>query len=280
MRSSEPGPELNHLGSIESMNKWCLLLCLWLCHSQVLAEKPAQVMLFGTFHFQDAGLDVVKSEDVNVMAEAPQLYLQELAERLAAWGPTEVLLEYDPAEDEMINQRYQDYLDGKFQLPANEIYQLGFRVARLAGLKRVHSFDNRDIEWQAQAMFDYAKAHDSPEMNTFNEIIEAFTAEDTQARASLPLGDLLKRANDPQQDRLNMDLYIATNSIGAGDGFVGADAAASWWQRNFRMYAKVQKLAGPGKRTLVLGGAGHIAILRQFLGIDRRLQGSDIRDYL
>jgi hypothetical protein len=187
------------------MKKLCLVLCLLLFQVHAQAEEPGQVMLFGTFHFKDAGLDVVKSADVDVMAEAPQQYLQELAERLAAWGPTEVLLEYGPEDDELVNQRYRDYLADDFELPANEIYQVGFRVARLAGLKAVHSFDDREIEWQAEAMFEFAKQHDSPEMKVFNEIIETFTREDAQARATLPLGDLLKRANDPELDRLNME---------------------------------------------------------------------------
>ena len=30
--------------------------------------------------------------------------------------------------------------DGKYELPANEIYQLGFRIARLSGVERIASF--------------------------------------------------------------------------------------------------------------------------------------------
>jgi hypothetical protein len=249
-----------------------------------LASEPSQaegqVLLMGTFHFQDAGLDVVKVEDFNVMEEEPQQYLQQLAQRLAGFRPTHVLLEYSPENEEVVNQSYHDYLAGEFELPTNEIYQVGFRVARLAGLERVHSFDNRDIEWQAEGLFEYAEKHNPPEMQAFNEIIESFTREDAQARATMSLRDLLIRANDAEKDRLNMDLYLATNPIGAGEGFEGADAAASWWHRNFRMYANIQKQAGPDQRVLVLGGSGHIAILRQLLAIDRRLQAVDVHDYL
>lgn len=235
------------------------------------ANEPAQVMLIGTFHFSNPGKDAVKVDDVDIFDEASQQYLQQFAERLAEFKPTRVLLEFDPADEELINQRYTDYLAGTYELGTNEIYQLGFRIARQSGLKTVQSFDHRELQWQADAMFEYAKLHDSAEMKTFNELIERFTKAEAQARANENLRGLLMRSNDAESDRLNMDLYLATNAIGAGDGYSGADASASWWQRNFRMYANIQKVAQPGERVIAIGGSGHMAILKQLLAIDQRL---------
>lgn len=245
-----------------------------------VAAEPARVMLFGTFHFQDPGKDMVKVEDVNVLSGENQEYLEALTGRLAGFEPTVVLLEYDPDNDGTVNERYRAYLEGGFELPANEIYQLGFRIAKKAGLERVHSFDHRELHWNPQPMFDYAEQHDSAEMERFNRLIEEFTAQETQARRTMALGGLLMRANDPQLDRLNMDAYLTTNPIGAGDGWAGADATASWWQRNFRMYAVIQQHAQPGERIIAIGGQGHTAILKTLLEIDRRLQAVDVRPYL
>jgi len=261
------------------MNKTLIALATFLLSMNLQATEPAQIMLFGTFHFQDAGLDVVKSKDIDIFATDAQQYLQELTQRLAGFKPTKILLEYDPESDELVNQRFRDYLAGNYELAANEIYQLGFRIAKEAGHERVYSFDNRGVEWQAEAMFEYAKQHDSPEMKTFNDIIKTVTAEGEKARATLSLRELLMRANDPDQERINMDLYLATNPIGAGDGYSGADASASWWHRNFRMYANIQKLTGPGERIIAIGGTGHLAILKQFLEIDRRLESTAVVEY-
>jgi hypothetical protein len=257
-----------------------LILSISLSCVAAQADEPAQVMLFGTFHFQDAGLDVVKLKDVNVMTAESQEYLQGLAERLASFEPTRVLLEYNPDNEELMNERYQAYLAGEFELPTNEIYQLGFRIAKLAGNTRVYSFDNREIEWQAEALFEYAKENNSPEMDTHNEMMRALTEEGEQARANLSLGELLVRVNNPEQERINMDSYLVTNAIGANDGYSGATASASWWERNFRMYANIQQQATPGQRIIALGGAGHTAILKQLLQIDSRLQGVDVIPYL
>jgi len=248
-------------------------LTLFLLALSAHAAEPARVMLVGTFHFQNPGLDVVKSQDMDIFTEESQSYLQAFTARLAGFKPSRVLLEYSPEEDEVINERYREYLAGNDDLPANEIYQLGFRIARESGNDRVYGFDQRDIEWQADAMFAYAGKHDSPEMAAFNQIIGQITADDKKARATMPLRELLIRANDPLQDRINMDLYLVTNAIGAGDGYAGADAAASWWRRNFRMYANIQRLAQPDERIIAIGGSGHMAILKQLLSIDRRLQG-------
>jgi hypothetical protein len=243
------------------------------------AAEPAKVMLIGTFHFKNPGLDTVKVKDIDIFDETSQLYLQQFAKQLAAFKPTRILLEYNPENEELINQRYAGYLAGSYELGANEIYQLGFRIASQAGLQSVQSFDHRELEWQADAMFEYGKLHDSPEMKTFNEIIERHTKEEEQARATYGLRELLMRSNDDQNDRLNMDLYLATNAIGAGDGYSGADSSASWWHRNFRMYANIQKVAKPGERIIAIGGSGHMAILKQLLTIDQRLSEEKVDGY-
>ena len=261
------------------MSRFLTALILSLISVPLPAAQPAQVMLFGTFHFKDAGLDTVKVKDIDIFTGENQAYLEALTQRLQGFKPTRVLLEYNPDNDEAINERYREYLAGNYELGANEIYQLGFRIAKLAGHERVYSFDNREVGWEAEAMFEYAKKHDSPEMTTFNQIIETFTAESEQARATMSLKQLLQRQNDPENERMNMDLYLATNAIGAGDGYSGAISSASWWERNFYMYANIQKLAEPGERIIAIGGTGHMAILKQLLAIDRRLEGVPVDPY-
>jgi regulator of RNase E activity RraA len=100
-----------------------------------------------------------------------------------------------------------------------------------------------------------------------------------QAHKTLTLKQLLLRANDAEQDRLNRSFYLMTNHVGEGENFVGADATASWWHRNFRMFAVIQRYAQPGERVLVIGGQGHVAILKLFLDDDER-RAVDVTSYL
>lgn len=261
------------------MNKILIAILSLLFNWPLMAAEPARVMLIGTFHFANPGKDAVKVDDVDIFTDEAQAYLQAFTKRLAAFKPTHVLLEYDPENEALINQRYKEYLAGKYELEANEIYQLGFRIAQQAGLPAVQSFDEREVQWQAESMFEYVKLHDAPEMKDFNEMISNITRDEKTARASMGLPQLLQRANDPAEDRRNINLYLVTNPIGAGDGWSGADASASWWQRNFRMYANIQKAARPGERIIVIGGQGHTAILKTFLQTDSQLEGVPVDGY-
>ena len=93
------------------------------------AQNAPKVMLFGVFHFANPGLDVVKTDQINVITPENQAYLDGLADRLAEFKPTKILLEFEPARDAELQQRLTGYRDGSFELTSNEVYQLGFRIA-------------------------------------------------------------------------------------------------------------------------------------------------------
>lgn len=231
------------------------------------AAAPAEVLLLGVFHFANPGRDVVKTDVIDVLAEGNQAYLEALTDRIAARRPTAVLLEYDHADDERVNARYQQYLAGEYALGVNEIYQLGFRIARKAGLDRVHGYDEREVHWDAEPLM--ARLDEMPVRRAaLDARMEAAGAEISEMHRTQTLPEALRRLNGAELDRWNRSLYVATNDVGAGDGFEGARASASWWHRNFRMYGIVQTHATPGTRVVAIGGQGHTAILRVLLGDD------------
>ena len=245
-----------------------LLVALCLSFQVSADEKPAaEVMLIGLFHFANPGLDSVKSEVIDVMTPENQRYLEALTDRIAAFEPTAVLLEYDRANDERMNERYRAYRAGDYELGVNEIYQLGFRIAHKAGLDRVESFDEREVHWDAGPMME--KLEELPARKlALDDTIAEMSADMGRLHATLSLAELLTHFNQPEVDAENKGIYIATNDIGVGDGFEGARASASWWHRNFRMYAQLQRFAGPGARVVAIAGQGHTAILRDFLRDD------------
>ena len=118
------------------------------------------------------------------------------------------------------------------------------------------------------------------ELKKFQDLIAAITEKEMQAHSSMTLQELLVHYNEAETDRENKAIYLSTNSVGAGDGFVGADAAAGWWNRNFRMYANIQKHLKPGARLIVIVGAGHSAILRDLADIDPDVTVESVMPYL
>ena len=247
---------------------------------QVTPPAPAKVMMMGVFHFANPGRDMVKSDVINVMSKDNQAYLDGLATRMAVFQPTDVLLECDPSEQARFQKNFEDYGNGTFTLTSNEIHQIGFRVAKAAGIDKVTCFDEGNVGWDAEPLFNYIKKNEPETQAAMDAMYTSLSERRNHEQSTLTLPQLLKLTNDAARDRENKDLYIRTNSVDAGGSFAGADASASWWHRNFRMYANVQKAATPGHHVLVVAGAGHTAILKDLLAIDSQRQSEDVTGYL
>jgi len=241
----------------------------------------AEVMMIGTFHFSSPGNDMVKVDHLDVMDGQSQTYLDEFATRLVAeFRPTVVLLEYNPENDATIQEEYAGYQAGSYELAVNEIYQMGFRIAKAAGNVPIESFDEREIGWEAGRLFETMPTT-APEIEAALEKTYAdLTAQSNEDHATKSLQQLLGQTNDPEADQANKDLYLMTNVVSTNGEYEGALASSSWWHRNFRMYAKIQAHAKPGARILVIGGQGHTAILKDFLATDSRIKGVDVRPLL
>lgn len=248
--------------------------------ADVNSPAPAKVMIMGVFHFANPGRDMVKSGVINVMTKDNQAYLEGLATRLAGFLPSDVLLECEPSEQAELQKKFDSYKSGTFTLTSNETYQIGFRVAKAAGLDKVTCFDEGNVGWDAEPMFDYIKKHDPAMQGSMDAMFKSLSERSEREQSTLSLPRLLQLTNDAAGDRENKGMYLLTNAVDAGGSFAGADASASWWHRNFRMYANVQKAAEPGHRVLVVAGAGHTAILKDLLAIDRQRQSEDVSGYL
>ena len=241
-------------------------------------EAQAEVMMIGTFHFSNPGHDMVKAKQLDVMDTKSQNYLDAFTGKIAAeFRPTLVLLEYDPENDALIQERYKDYQDGRYSLTVNEIYQMGFRIAKAAGNVPIASFDELEIGWDAERLFETMPTTAPEIAAAMDKTYAELSAQSTEDHATKSLQQLLVQSNEPEADRANKDLYLITNSVSTDGEYEGALAASSWWHRNFRMYAKIQAHAKPGVRILVIAGQGHTAILKDFLATDFRINGVDVR---
>lgn len=244
-------------------------------------NASADVMLFGLFHFSNPGLDVVKTKQIDVTTKDNQLYLTELSSRIAkTFAPSAVLVECARKEQHEMNKRFSSYMTGEIELSVNEIHQIGFRVAKEAKLDGVICFDEREVQWQAEKLIETMPVSDPDTNIEFQSLIAKITEEQNQLHSSESLKNILHKNNQQEYDEQNKNLYLLSNVVGAGDSFFGADSTASWWHRNLRMYANIQKAAKTKSRILVIAGQGHTAVLKDFIKIDKKLALVDALDYL
>ena len=230
------------------------------------AGPRPKLMFVGTFHFADAGLDSYKPQhDINILDPARQREVEQLVERLARFRPTKVAIEVRADGIDAMNQRYRDYLAGKFELKSNEIYQIGFRLAKRMGHAQVYGVDvwgrnyYTDEQWEAEK-----KALNVPDGSPWDERFKKLYAYDDELKTKLPLIDFFRYLNSPERVRAGHGHYLTgTFHAVRGENYFGPDNLSGWWyDRNLRIFANVTNLAtSPDDRVLVLIGAGHLPVL-------------------
>jgi len=89
--------------------------------------------------------------------------------------------------------------------------------------------------------------------------------------------EILQEANTPGSDFP----YLALLAIGKDKEYPGADTVSQWYHRNLLIATNITRLSqGPGERILVVIGAGHAKLLREFLSEVPGIEVVDCMRYL
>lgn len=232
-------------------------------------EGAADLLILGTFHFQDAGLDEYKPRfQLDVMSEQRQAEIAEIVRRLAEWGPTRVCVERKPDQQEALDERYEAYLAGEWELPENEIYQLGFRVAEAMGHERVYPVD-ADGRWYEPRPnpVEWAQAHGQAErlQSAWMERFMATAEHFDRKKVERPLRKTLLMMNSEAAVRAYHAPYlVGPFAVGDEENYPGVDGfLTSWYNRNLRIVANMVRLIeSDDERLLLIIGAGHGPIIR------------------
>lgn len=232
------------------------------------AEEPIQVMVIGTYHFGNPGHDIANVQAEDVTTPARQAELQKLAERLAGWRPTKVVVEAESAD--LTDKRYAAFSPETLRTQRNEIVQIGYRLARRMGFGTVYAIDESPSEGEPDYFpFDkvtaYAAAHDQQApVDALLAFAQASTQEISAGQKQLSIPGLLAFINRPEADRTNIGAHYRLLGVGDSEAQPGADLNAMWYLRNAKIFAKLMKVAKPGDRVVVIYGSGHSYWLRHF----------------
>ncbi len=256
-------------------------------HTQVKGNAK-EVLLLGTFHFNNPRADVVKNEVFDVMTDNGQQQLKQLADKLTKFKPTKIFTEWEVDDQENLNKLYQKYLDGTYFddktlsdfYRKGEIFQLAFRVAKKLNHKKVYAID------PTEKPFDYPLVMKAIEENNqdtlkvqLDQTMKNFGEQATKDAETLNLEEIYLKTNTLEQNIANIEIYTEL-LIKAGDlnNSAGADVVAQWYKRNLRMWGNIQKQVNKDdKRIMVLLGAGHTAILNQIVSYNSHWKAADLR---
>lgn len=278
------------------------ILCLlgWLAALPALAQtKPTDLLLIGTFHFHNPGADVAKVKSFDILSPAAQAELEKMTGQLARLQPTKFFVEWPQNEQAELDQVYRQYLGGPAQYEAfvkatyqprqydfylkNEIVQLAFRTGKKAGLTKMYALDYNKTDFPFDSVRKaMQEAHQDALRQAVDAAIKTMETSFNQRVATYSLTQLLLAENTPESLRNNKALYLhLLNRAGTVSNFAGAYLVSEWYRRNLYMYSVVQKTVTPAdSNVLVLVGAGHAAMLREFVAYDSAFRLKALPDVL
>ncbi|OZB15653.1 MAG: hypothetical protein B7X53_10950 [Hyphomonas sp. 34-62-18] len=244
-----------------------------------------QVMILGTYHFDNPGLDLVNVAADDVLAERRQSELKLVAERLTAFQPTAVAVEKVPRGGSLIDPGFARFTEADLTSDRNEIVQIGYRIAHQQGIDRVYAVDAQDGEIEFFP-FDRAQsfAEKTGQMDLVNGKIAQIQAEVeaiADDREATPMYELLARENDIERtQRMHSNFYYGLLKLADAEEQPGAALNYGWYARNALIFANIAASSQPGDRILVIYGSGHNYWLQHFAETTPGFQFVDPVPYL
>lgn len=231
--------------------------------------QRASLLVIGAPHFANPGRDVANARVPDVLAPDRQREIEAIVERLAAYRPTRVAVEWPADEQARLDQRYADYRAGRRSLTANEIDQLGMRLASRLNLSRVDAVDwNGDPPggWDPYNYPAWAEANGRGAAHrAWVERLQTRVDADARLMACTPVSSWLRRVNTRSYREADQRVYFEIAEVGDPGGVnPGAAWVGTWYTRNLRILNNLRRLAaGTEERILVIYGAGHGYLLDQ-----------------
>lgn len=227
------------------------------------------ILVLGTFHMSNPGLDAVNLKADDPRSPKRQQEITDLLDRLARYKPTRIAIEATYGRSPWL-AKYRDYVAGRYELGANEIEQIGFRLGKKLGLGELTAVDfpmwmdgrvpdEIDYDWKPPASEAQASSATPAEPNPEDELLRRST-----------VVEYLRHINSDEYTRTDNAFYVQMlrpDSTGNAP-YRNTDLVTNWYKRNLRIFTNIYRTTNLGTdRVLLVIGSGHVPILSR-LAID------------
>ena len=254
------------------MKKIALLLVLIITFNASFAQsKKKQILIIGTFHFENPGLDVAKVNTFNVMTDKSQKELENISNEIKKFNPDKIFVEWSYKKQDKLDKFYARNTDSLLHKNADERVQLALRSAKKLGHKKLFGIDYNEADFPYDSLTKGMKeANQLNLLKSNEESMKNYEKSQNKKIAKYTLTELLVDINTKESNKANVEWYLGTaNRAGKTDNFVGAYLVSEWYRRNLYMYSLIQKLTeNKDDKVMVLLGTGHTAMLREFIKYD------------
>jgi hypothetical protein len=240
-------------------------------------QNTKQALLIGTFHYHNPGADVAQTKSFAILNESAQAELEQISEKIKAYQPDQVFVEWPYDEQQELDSLYQLYLNDTYFTNdslsdfyvKNEIFQLAFRVAKKVGLKSVQAVDYQHTDFPFDSLMTVIESSKQDHLQSqIEETITYFTEGfNSKIKQGSTLMDLTYYLNSEELRKRSNEFHTQVPlKAGGKDNFVGAHLTAEWYRRNLFMWSLVEKsISNKDERIMLLLGASHIAMIKDLI---------------
>lgn len=231
--------------------------------------KPKLVVL-GSYRMALVRNNRLRPKFDDVTAPERQKQMAKLIEKLKRFKPTKIAVEVSSQNDAKVQQLYERYLSGNYQLSKNEIDQIGFRLAKELGHKKVYCVDWAEYPNDPSSSFETYASRDA-ELSGFLKIVYQNLRREVDAKHeklfALPVIDQLALLNQPDRMAKEHRMFFELMRVGRGKEYAGANFLSSWYGRNMKILVNLVRITdSPNDRILVIYGYGHAKLMTQLAG--------------
>lgn len=236
-------------------------------------SEQVQVMLLGTYHMDNPGLDEINPEVDDVLLPQRQQELQTLTDRLARWNPHRIAVERPYARADDLNTLYNEYRSGKRSYDheeeidpvqpfrsdptaecRSEVIQIAFRLADRLNHEQVYPIDcpakmgNDEFEKLEERGFQ-------PEDKTPISLPDTGTTEQDVSKriTNSTILESLRWQNQEEELRSNHKMMFGRYlRWGEEDNYGGPRNLSIWYDRNLRMAHNLWRAVKQGDERMLL----------------------------
>ncbi len=226
-------------------------------------DTRPSILIVGTAHFNNPGLDMVNEDLEDVMTELRQSQISQFIEALRSYSPTHIAVEFPKTSQSQIDEAFAAYTNDQFELRNIEQHQLGYRLGRALQLDRVFGIDWNENPPGEPEFYDW---YAFGQQYGFERVIEKLSDPERHnlSMAGKSITQWLRDLNSESMLLSMHRTYYDIASISANNQHPGPDWVGTWYARNLKIFNNIRELLSDGDRIVVFYGLGHAYLLNQF----------------
>jgi len=262
-----------------------LLLMIAVCFSFTAdpGKGKKQLLLLGSYHMTNPGVDVVNLKSDDVLAEKRQKEIELLVKKIAKFKPTKIAVEvtFNSKSDTALQSNYAQYLAGNYTLKKHESEQIGFRLAKMLGHQKVYAI-NATGDFDMNKVMGFAMNNGmGNEAQALMKEMQGYMKQEEEALAKSTILEHFRHMNTSEFIQKNWEVYQMFLKFNNGKVYAGADLFSDNYKRNLKIVSNLLKLIETNEeRILVIYGAGHIPFFKNILNGYPDLEIKDALKYL